>query len=217
MIFCMYYSSIIAYPTSSRRWGHVVMNKNSSDLALQAWTVADMRDIVQSSTSDVMDIHVTSLHMIFSDSQTRPVILRHFVTEYWLEPSPNDWSEAAWADVLQAVIVTFGPNKITIWLPTTAPLKDLLSGLSMQDLKQCKNILVFYGKSTMEDLEVWHCKYPQIRGKVLLVNTTIIVPEGEKDKLHFRRHNLLWPGDYIFIKDPSWRTETGEEYVWTDD
>ena len=215
MIFCMYYSSIKAYPTSSRRWGHVVMNKNSSNLALQARTVADMRDIVQSSTSDVKDIHVTSLHIIFSDVQTRPVILRHFVPEYWPEPSPNDWSEAAWADMLQAVIFTFGPNKITIWLPTTAPLKGLLSGLSMQDLKQYKGIIVCYGTSTMEDLEVWHHKYPQIRGKVVLVNTHITVPEGEKDKLHFRRHNLLWPGD--FIKDPSWRTETGEEYVWTDD
>ena len=193
------------------------MNKNLSDLALQAWTVADMRDIVQSSTSAEMDIHVTSVQMIFLDSQTRPVISRHFVTEYWPEPSPNDWSEAAWADMLQAVIVTFGPNKITIWLPTTAPLNDLLSCLSMQDLKQYKGIIVCYGTSTMEDLEVWHRKYPQIRGKVFLLDTHIVVPEGEKDKLHFRRHNLLWPGDYIFIKDPSWRTETGEEYVWTDD
>ena len=215
--FIIYCRSFTAYATSSSRWGHVIMNKNSSDLSLCAWTLRDMKDIVQSPTSAEMYPQLTSVNMIFSDSQTWPVVSKEFFPEYWPEPSADEWSDVAWADLLQAVIVTFVPNVIGIWVPTTVPLSGLLSCLSMQDLKQCKNIFVYHGLSTMEDLEVWHRKYPQIRGKVVLVNTHIIVPEGEKVKLHFRRHNLLWPGNYIFIMTPSWRTETGEEYVWTDD
>ena len=78
---------------------------------------------------------------------------------------------------------------------------------------------MLFGEASLEEVEDWVDRW-QAAGGLMLYMTHIVLPSGVSEaSLKARRDRLkevrdgrgLW-----MVDDPQWRTETGEEYTWSD-
>ena len=186
-----------------------------------AWTIGDLREVIDSSTGwhkpFHLDIQVNEVSLFISENQITSKSSGEFLfSEYWSEPSLSDWSEEAWAGLLQVLPSTWGTKDVQIYIPETAPLKNLLDCLPHPHLEHCNRPIVVGGTVAMEDLEAMCKRNLHADGRLYLMNIHIVVSKGRKETLRARRSKLLWPSTSCFISNVTWRTEKGEEYIWTD-
>ena len=81
-------------------------------------------------------------------------------------------------------------------------------------------IQVVFGEASLEEVEDWVDRW-QAAGGLMLSYTHIVLPSGvSEDSLKARTDKLedvrdVRGEEMVFV--PEWRTETGEEYTWSDD
>ena len=199
----MHFSIITVSPTKSTRWVNIWRKKDLSRMIIFAWTIGDLREIIDSSTGWHkplhLDIQVNEVSLFISENQITSKSPGEFLfSEYWSEPSQSDWSEEAWAGLLQVLPSTWGMEWLQIHIPDTAPLKNLLDCLPHPHLEQRTRIIVLGGTVTMEDLEAWCQKDIDADGRITLMNIHIVVSKGRKEALRARRNKLLWPSTKCF-------------------
>ena len=197
------------YPAGSSRWGHICTVPNMS--TVHAWCVSDIKEVLQAHTAAHPDLEWPSYGMVFRT-------VSHFCgalpyRTLWGDPAEDSWSEEAWTRLLQTVPITMILEQIV--LPPTAPIRGLLAYLAHL---HSPYIIVFFGTAGLGELEARKHTFEQAEGRVVLVSTTILVPEGKEDSLRTRRDRLFEAvnGRGLEVQNPKWRTQAGEEYVWTD-
>ena len=186
---------------------------------VHAWCVGDVREVIKAHTAAHSDHQVTRVWMHISADKDLSGVSSPHHRDLWGIPADDSWSEKAWTSLLQAVPTTRGSEGLYIHVPYTAPLRGLLACLPHPHLIQGRDIMVRYGTAGLGEVEacVYTCQQAGLR--VQLRHTTILVPEGEEDSLRARRDRLYEAEDREgrrMVYDPRWRTQTGEEYVWTD-
>ena len=217
-MFIVYFSDpVTVYPAGSTRWGHV--HRWSGHVVAYSWCVGDVREVLQAHAAAHPDHQVTRVEMYISSDIGLSGIPRPPYRHLWGDPAElASWSEDAWTSLLQAVLTTWGSERLSIYVPFTAPLRGLLACLPHSHLTQVWYIEVDGGTAGLEEVEdsVYTCQ--QTGMMVWLVNTTILVPESEEDSL--ARSYMLCEAENIegsrMVANPQWRPQTGEEYVWTD-
>ena len=91
--------------------------------------------------------------------------------------------------------------------------------LSPTQLSGDGKIQVMFGEASLEEVEDWVDRW-QAAGGMLLVMTHIVLPSGVSEaSLKARTDRLREVRDgrnEEMVHRPRWRTETGEEYTWSD-
>ena len=216
-MFIVYFSCpVTVYPVGRTRWGQV-FRRSASHVEVHAWCVGDMREVLQAHTAVHPDHQVTKVEMIISPDMDGESIPQY--RDLWADPADDSWSEEDWTSLLQAVPTTWGSEWLYIDVSDTAPLRGLLACLLHPHLTQGRYIQVVCGTAGLGEVEAWVYTCQQTGLRVQLLHTTILVQEGEEDSLRARRDRLCEAEDREgrrMVDDPRWRTQTGEEYVWTD-
>ena len=80
-------------------------------------------------------------------------------------------------------------------------------------------IEVWWGKASLEEVEDWVDRW-QAAGGLMLYLTNIVLPSDVSEtSLKARTDRLEEVRDGrggVMVLEPLWRTETGEEYTWSD-
>ena len=177
---------------------------------MYAWCPEDMVEVLQAYT-----------HTHHQLSWKDQVIMNMYYNNYlWGEPPASCWSHQAWTSLLQLVLHHWVREEgLEILVSDTAPLRGLMPCLTPTRLSGGGMIQVFYGKASLEEVEDLVDRW-QAAGGLRLVMTHIVLPSDVSEaSLKARTHRLEEVRDVRgekMVDYPEWRTETGEEYTWSD-
>ena len=119
------------YPTTSRRWGHAfsVPESSQSIILFDAWTVKDLTEVVKYFLASPIYTKIQKVDKLGISISEKPVASKSLFPRTWQRPSPSEWSQTVWTNLLQTLPSSWGSEGLFISVPDTGPLRGLLGCL----------------------------------------------------------------------------------------
>ena len=178
------------------------MEKGTSygDTWVHAWSPEDMLEVLQAYIQ----------HRPYVKGDLYLDMTNH--TKLWGVPEASNWSQQAWASVLQ-VLQHWGKEVcLDIELANAVPLRGLLAILTATNLPKCDYVKVRGGTADLHTAEEWLDRLNEEEVLTNFEKTTIVVPPGvEADTMRATKRKFK---DMPTIE---WVTETGEPYHFDSD